>query len=127
MNSFISILSFQTSSCSGENLAGGLLAVSESKIWFKTSDLKLEIAQMLCGKPYKTELEQIIQLIHNHINHPTETTPKVFSDEYLAYLNRYSKGALQFSVPKPVGMPMDDAVFGMLYKQFIGEPPLVTA
>ncbi|TAG38092.1 MAG: hypothetical protein EAZ14_01680 [Runella slithyformis] len=127
MNSFISILSFQTSSCSGENLAGGLLAVSEGKIWLKTSDLKLEIAQRLCGKPYKIELEQIIQLIQNHIEHPTETTPQVFSAEYFSYLNRYSKGALQFSVPKPVGTFIDEATFDMLYKQFIGEPPLVAA
>jgi len=127
MNSFISVLSFQTSSCSGENLAGGLLAISEDKVWFKTSDLKLEIAQMLCGKPYKTELEQIIQLIQNHINNPTETTPQVFSFEYLSYLNRYSKGVLQFSTPKPVGMPIDEVIFEMLYKQFIGEQPLIAA
>jgi hypothetical protein len=127
MNPFISILSFQTSSCSGENLAGGLLAVSGDKVWFKTSDLKLEIAQMLCGKPYKTELQQIIQLIQNHINHPTEITPQVFSSDYFSYLSRYSKGALQFSAPKPVGMPIDEAVFDMLYKQFIGERSFIEA
>lgn len=127
MNPFISILSFQTSSCSGENLAGGLLAVSGDKIWFKISDLKLDIAQMLCGKPYKTELQQIIQLIQNQINHPTEITPQVFSVEYISYLNRYSKGALQFSAPKPVGMPIDEAVFEMLYKQFIGERSFIEA
>jgi hypothetical protein len=47
MTPFISVLSFQTSACSGENLAGGLLAVSNNKIFFKTSDFKLKIAEMI--------------------------------------------------------------------------------
>jgi len=127
MNSFISILSFQTSSCSGENLAGGLLAVSNEKIWFKTSDFKLEIAKLLCGGDYETMLKQIIQLIQNRIENPSKESAVLFSSEYFSYLNKYSQGILQFSPPKPVGLPIDDNSFDQLFKQFIGEKPLEIA
>lgn len=126
MSSFISVLSFQTSSCSGENLAGGLLAVSEGKIWFKTSDFKLEIAKMLCGQDYETMLKQIIQLIQNQIDTPSKNTQSLFSADYISYLNRYSKGVLQFGAPKPVGLPLNDTVFAGLFKQFVGDRPLQT-
>ena len=127
MTAFISILSFQTSSCSGENLAGGLLAVSNEKIWFKTSDFKLDIAKQLCGKDYENMLKQIIKLIQNHIDNPSKESAALFSVDYITYLNRYSQGILQFGAPKPVGLPIDDDMFNELFKQFIGERPLEIA
>ncbi|WP_221390320.1 hypothetical protein [Dyadobacter sp. NIV53] len=127
MKSFISILSFQTSSCSGENLAGGLLAVSDERIWFKASDFKLDIAKQLCGKDYETMLKQIIHLIENRIHNPSKESVALFSADYITYLNRYSQGVLQFGAPKPVGLPIDDDSFNILYKKFIGERPLEIA
>jgi hypothetical protein len=127
MKSFISILSFQTNSCSGENLAGGLLAVSGHKIWFKTSEFKLQIAKMICGQEYETTVKQITNLIQNQINSSQEESLTPFSSEYFSYLNKYSQGILQFSPPKPVGLPIDDSSFDELFKQFIGERVLTDA
>lgn len=127
MKSFISILSFQTSSYSGENLAGGLIAVSGNKIWFKTSDFKLQIAKMICGQDYETMVKQITNLIQNQINSPQIETFAPFSPEYFSYLNKYSQGILQFGPPKPVGLEIDDNTFDELFKQFIGEKALTDA
>ncbi len=108
-------------------MAGGLLAVSGDKLYFKISDQKLRIAEMLCGKPYRSELESTIRLIQNQVNQPVETSNQVFTREYIAYLNRYSKGAIQFGQPKPVAVIIDDALFEQLYQQFINERPLIEA
>lgn len=121
MNPFISVLSFQTSTCSGENLAGGLLAVSNDKIFFKTSDFKLNIAEMICGKPYKNTVMNILSLINSHIDNPTSETPKVFSAEYVKYLNKYSNGVLQFGEPKQVAADIDETLFTKLFLQFTGD------
>ena len=121
MTPFISVLSFQTSVCSGENLAGGLLAVSNNKIFFKTSDFKLKIAEMICGQPYKTTVTNILSLIQSHIDKPMAETPKVFSAEYVKYLNKYSNGVLQFSDPKQVATEIDEALFENLFLQFTGD------
>lgn len=125
MKSFISILSFQTSSYSGENLAGGLLAVSGHKIWFKTSEFKLQIAKMICGQDYETTVKQITNLIQNQINSPQKDAFVPFSPEYFSYLNKYSQGILQFSPPKPIALSIDDNTFDELFKQFIGEKALI--
>ena len=125
MNPFISVLSFQTSACSGENLTGGLLAVSNDKIFFKTSDFKLKIAEMICGQPYKTTVTNILSLIQSHIDNPIPETPKVFSAEYVKYLNKYSNGVLQFGEPKQVAAEIDEILFENLFLQFTGDKSAV--
>jgi hypothetical protein len=48
-------------------------------------------------------------------------TPKVFSAEYVKYLNKYSNGVLQFSDPKQVATEIDEALFENLFLQFTGD------
>lgn len=132
MKSFISPIYFQTNSISSEKLTGGLLLSSDKKNWLAFSKEKISIAEKLSGQDIKSLLDHTLSLLKNklsNVNNLIETGKNQlfelnhnFSEEYLSYLNRYSKGVIQFSKPKPIALIPSDEEFKNLYELFVGEP-----
>ncbi len=127
MKSLISIVYLQTNTVSGEKIAVGLLAISENEVFFQVSDQKLKLAGKLSNTDVLKHAEISFGLISNKVNennkeHKSHTLLKnhsVFTKEYISYLNKYSKGLMQFDTPKSFAGTIDKKMFKQLFEQFI--------
>lgn len=127
MKSLISIIFLQTNSVSGEKIAVGLLAISENEVFFQVSEQKLKLAGKLSNADVLKHAEISFGLISNKV-HETNKEQKshillkndtVFTKEYISYLNKYSKGLMQFDIPKSYAGNIDKKTFKILFEQFI--------
>jgi len=127
MKSLISIIYLQTNSVSGEKIAVGLLTISENEAFFQVSEQKLKIAGKLLSSDIVKHAEISFGLISNKVNeynkeqksHILLKSNTVFTKEYINYLNKYSKGLMQFDAPKSYAGNIDKKVFKTLFEQFI--------
>jgi len=111
MGSYYSILRFVNNSISNENIALGLIAISDSKLYFKASQKKISISKNLnpsSSKLLDFSLKQLIAFIKN--DKAKEKSHLFFNKkdvdiDYLIRLSNYHNGILQFS--KPVSLPID--------------------
>lgn len=128
MKSFISIIYLQTNSVSGEKIAVGLLAVSEDEVFFHVSEQKIKLASKLSNADVLKHAEISFALISNKVNETNKENKSqsllkndsLFTKEYISYLNKYSKGLMQFDMPKSYAGAIDKKVFKTLFEQFIG-------
>lgn len=129
MKSILSIIYLQTNSLSNEKIAVGLLAISESEILLELSDEKLKFGSKFTSSDIIKHLELNFGLIKNKVNqinnekksHNLLNDTNLFTKEYINYLNKYSKGFLQFDSPKSFAGNIDKLVFKNLFEKFIGK------
>lgn len=129
MKSLLSIIYLQTNTVSGEKIAVGLLAVSENEVFFQVSDHKLKLVAKLSNADVLKHAEISFALINNKVaetnkenkSHSLIKNDSLFTKEYISYLNKYSKGLMQFDVPKLYAGIIDKKIFKTLFQQFIGE------
>jgi hypothetical protein len=128
MKSLISVIYLQTNSVSAEKIAVGLLGISENEIFFQTSDQKLKLASKLSDSDVVKHAEYSFDLINNKVHETNKElssiallhSPSKFNKEYIEYLNKYSKGLLQFDLAKGYAATLDKKSFKQLYQQFVG-------
>ncbi len=128
MKSLLSIIYLQTNTVSGEKIATGLLTVSESDIFFKVSEQKIKLASKLSTTDLLKHAEISFALISNKVSetnkenksHTLLKNESLFTKEYITYLNKYSKGLIQFDLPKAFAGAIDKKTFKNLFQQFIG-------
>lgn len=128
MKNLLSIIYLQTNSASGEKIAAGLLAVSENEIFFKVAEQKVKLAAKLSDTDLLKHAELSFGLISNKVDetnkenksHLLFKNDSLFTKEYIIYLNKYSKGLIQFDVPKSYAGIIDKKMFKTLFQQFIG-------
>jgi len=128
MKSILSIIYLQTNSVSGEKIAVGLLAVSEKEVFFQISEHKLKLVAKLSNSDIMKHAEISFALISNKVtetnkenkSHSLLKSDSMFTKEYISYLNKYSKGLIQFDIPKSYAGTIDKKIFKNLFQQFIG-------
>jgi hypothetical protein len=131
MKSFIAPVYFQTNSISSEKLTGGLLVSSGKKNWLAFSSEKVALAGKLGGIDLKKLLDHTLELFSNKVKKVNDLTKDeesqlfqstiVLTSQYLEYLNKYSKGVIQFAAPKPISTVASDEQFQKLFELYVGE------
>lgn len=131
MNNFLSIIYLETNSITSEKISVGLLAVTPDEVFFKTSKSKIKIAEKLMGESVNSlvnfsfnTLEKNIQSANKDIKKAVTELFKAdhnFNKDYVAYLNKYSQGLLQFDAPKPYLSAIDKQSFEKLFIKYIGK------
>jgi hypothetical protein len=129
MKSLLSIIYLQTNAVSGEKIAVGLLAICESEIFFQASEHKLKLVTKLSNNDVLKHAELSFSLINSKIIdtnkennfHSLIKSDSLFTKEYITYLNKYSKGLIQFDTPKSYAGAIDKELFKTLFQQFVGE------
>ena len=129
MKSLLSIIYLQTNTVSLEKIAVGLLAISEHELFFQVSDHKLKLAGKLSNADVLKHAELSFALISTKVaetnkenkSHSLIKNESLFTKEYINYLNKYSKGLMQFDEPKSFAGLIDKKMFKQLFIQFIGE------
>lgn len=127
MKSLLSIIYLQTNAVSNEKIAVGLLAISENEVFFHVSENKLKIAAKLTSNDVLKHAELSFALIANKVaetnkenkSHSLLKNDSLFTKEYISYLNKYSKGLMQFDMPKSYAGLIDKKMFKILFQQFI--------
>jgi len=128
MKSLLSIIYLQTNTISGEKIAVGLLAISESELFFNVAEHKLKLVSKLSNTDIVKHAELSFTLINNKVaetnkenkSHSLIKNESLFTKEYISYLNKYSKGIIQFDAPKSYAGLIDKKVFKTLFQQFVG-------
>jgi hypothetical protein len=128
MKSLLSIIYLQTNTVSGEKIAVGLLAISENEIFFQVSEHKLKLAAKLSTNDIFKHAEISFALIASKVaetnkenkSHSLLKNDSLFTKVYISYLNKYSKGLMQFDMPKSYAGSIDKKIFKALFQQFVG-------
>lgn len=124
MKSFYSIIRFVNNPLSKENLAIGLIMISNNKLYYKFSNQKIQLVEKINPLNFKL-LEYTICKINNFIKNEIEQEVSLFSDEYkvnFEYLKRlsiYNNGFLQFDNPSVINMDFDHLKFNVFFDKYI--------
>lgn len=124
MKSFYSIIRFVNNPLSKENLAIGLILISNNKVYYKFSHEKVQLVNKINPLNFKL-LEYTIDKISNFIKNELESEISLFSDdnkvnfEYLKRLSVYNNGFLQFDNPSIINIDFDDVKFNDFFHKYI--------
>lgn len=124
MKSFYSIIRFVNNPLSKENLAIGLIMISNNKIFYKFSTDKIQLVNKINPLNFKL-LEYTVEKINNFIKNELENENSLFSDdnkvnlEYLKRLSIYNNGFLQFDTPSAINMDYDKVRFDDFFNKYI--------
>ncbi|MFZ2284317.1 MAG: hypothetical protein WAV86_10610 [Lutibacter sp.] len=124
MKSFYSIIRFVNNPLSKENLAIGLIMLSNNNIFYKFSNEKIQLVNKINPLNFKL-LEYTIDKISNFIKSELENDISLFSDdnkvnlEYLKRLSVYNNGFLQFDNPSIINIDFDEVKFNNFFHKYI--------
>ena len=124
MKSFYSIIRLANNPLSKENLAIGLIMISNNKVYYKFSNPKIQLVEKISPLNFKL-LEYTIDKINNFIRKEIEQEVSLFSDdhkvnfEYLKRLSIYNNGFLQFDNPSVINIDFDEVKFNDCFHKYI--------
>lgn len=124
---YLSVLKYVSNNLSGENIAIGLLAVSEDQAFFEISKRKLDLVKRLnsnAGKLIDFSVAQLNKLFKEDIKKSGQhklLQNKILSIDYLNRLSLYNNGVLQFSNPQSFNLVFEESDFNEFFKKFISD------
>lgn len=124
MKSYYSIIRFVNNPLSKENLAIGMIVISEGKVFYKFSKDKISLVNKI-NTSNSSLLEYTIEKVSNFIDLQLKEEVSLFSKEMsvnLEYLNRlsiYNNGFLQFDKPSVINLAFDTFRFHSFFSKYI--------
>lgn len=124
MKSFYSIVRFYSNSLSKENIAIGLIMLSEGKLFFKFSEEKIDFVSKLNPSSSKL-LNFSLSQIKESLIEPTLNDKKIIVDDelfnlsYLERLSNYNNGIIQFDKPSLVNQVYNEEKFNSFFDKYI--------
>lgn len=129
---YISVLKYVSNNLSGENIAIGLLAVSDKKRFLKISKSKLKLIKSLnadASKLIEFSLNQLNKIFDDDLKNFDQQkliNQNILSVEYLNRLASYNNGLVQFSSPQTFNMIFEEADFDNFFQKYISIEPEVS-
>ena len=115
----------------GERIAIGLVLVGENRVFLQFSKNKQSLLKGLLTANALGFLKETIRQITTESERVNQgkseffTEDKInnsiFSENYIAYLNRYSNNLLNFSSPSIIELEANEQLFGTLFKKYVDE------
>ncbi|MDP1747712.1 MAG: hypothetical protein Q8L90_19210 [Bacteroidota bacterium] len=124
---YLSVLKYVSNNLSGENIAIGMLAVSEEQAFFKISKRKIDLVKRLnadAGKLIEFSVAQLNKVFSEDIKKSGQHKllhTKILSLDYLNRLSVYNNGVLQFSNPQSFNVVFEEKDFEGFFKKFISD------
>ncbi len=124
MNSSYSLIRYYNNSLSKENIVVGLVAISNTNVFFKYSHFKLGLISKLF-KQDKNFIEFNLKKIQKHIETNLAPEDLFFDSNSLNFKNLldrlsiYNNGMVQFDKPVSVNKHIDKNFFENFYKNFV--------
>ena len=129
---YISVLKYVSNNLSGENIAIGLLAVSDKKRFLKISKSKLKLIKSLnadASKLIEFSLNQLNKIFEDDLKNSDQQkliNQNILSIEYLNRLANYNNGIVQFSSPQTFNMIFEEDDFENFFQKYISIEPEVS-
>lgn len=132
MNTFTTPIFIETNPLSKEKVACGLVAVTPEKVFFKSADKKVSIAETLAGDKYAGYFVDQLKTLKNGLKQEEQKRLKsgtmfgkdsLLNPEYFTYLSKYNAGPVQFGDVKPYAGVIDEAVFEQLFDELVFDEP----
>jgi hypothetical protein len=127
MDTTFSIIRFVNNPLSGENIALGLILLSNQEVYFKLSAKKIAFAQKLnpsSAQLLSFSLTQLQQFISKDVANDSNNLikcDKVIDSQYLNRLSVYNNGIVQFSKPSFLKASVDATLFEEYFQKIIGD------
>ncbi|MBN8670439.1 MAG: hypothetical protein J0L80_07115 [Chitinophagales bacterium] len=124
MSSYYSILKYVNNSLSDENIAIGLVAISNGKVFFQLSERKIGICKKLNPKANRL-VDFSLKQFSNYLEIDRCSDDRLFSFsksvdiQFLERLHAYNNGILQFSKPSFIKVVFDDNIFESYFERLI--------
>ena len=121
------MLKYVSNNLSGENIAIGLVVISNEQAFFKISKRKIDFVKRLnvdIAKLIDFSIAQLNKLFSDDIKKSSQQKPihtKILSIDYLNRLSAYNNGLLQFSNPQTYNLAFEESNFNEFFKKFIGD------
>lgn len=125
MSSYYSLIRYFNNSLSKENIVIGLIAISETNIFYKFSDSKIKFISKLNDNKddlLNYNLKKIKESLDLNINDRlfiTENSNNL--KHYIDRLSVYNNGILQFDKPIELKIEINKIFFDKFYNKYIGE------
>lgn len=123
----MSILKFVNNPISEENIALGLVVISNEKVFFKLSGQKIDLIKKLNSNSAKL-LDFSLNQLRNYLAHDLEDKSmdliefkSKVTKKFLDRLSKYNNGILQFSPPSYIKSEVNKELFNDYFLKFIGE------
>lgn len=125
MRSFYSLIRYCNNSLSNENIVIGLVAITETRLFFKFSDFKIGLINKLNNNNSIDLIKINIKKFSDLLN--SKKSENLFfkehcSDlsEYLERLSIYNNGLLLFDKPVEIFSDLDEILFNKFYIKIVG-------
>lgn len=128
MGNVISIVYVKTNSMVDEKIAAGVLAITDSEVFFKVSKQKMKIASLLVGKDAASNATLNLKLIKGAVDQENKTNEglnqdnpnALFTKKNLENLIKQSNGLISFGQPKPYAGLLGQTDFTDIFEEFLG-------
>lgn len=125
MKSHYSILRFVNNPLSRENIAIGLITISENQVRFRFSKEKVNLIKKLNPDSFELTnftLNKIQDSINSSIIHEGELlgNENIFNIDYIERLSSYNNGILQFDKPSAINIVFNESFFDSFFLKYIG-------
>lgn len=124
MKSYYSIVRFVNNPLSKENLAIGMILISENNVYYKFSKDKIALSHKI-NNSNSNLLDYTIKKISDFIDFQLKEEVSLFSKEvsvnleYLKRLSVYNNGFIQFDSPSVLHMSFNSSSFNDFFKKYI--------
>lgn len=124
MKSFFSLIRFVNNPLSRENIAIGLIVISQKEIFYKFSTNKINLVNRINPDNYKL-FEYTLQKIESFIEKDILDKTSLFSNDleinhsYLNRLSIYNNGFIQFDKPVGIDLDFDQFKFQNFFEKYI--------
>lgn len=108
-----------------DTITVALLAFNEQVKFYEFSLEKLKIARSILGENSMVYLEGALKSLKNSFVEESKKkeltfTDNLFSEKYIDYLSKYSRGLIRIGEPKGFAMELNEASFHRAFKSFVG-------
>lgn len=135
MKTFYSILSLNIKPEINERLSVGMIMVFKERVFFHFSKQKLLVIQKLVNRDiYKASVDYLKMVeksfsTNESLNQTTGIIPlkpeskydRIFSEQYIDYLSRYSNNLVSFSKPNFIDLDVTEHIFEILFKKLVDD------
>lgn|SRR5690606_24556432 len=125
MKSYYSLIRYFNNSLSKENIVIGLIAISNTRVFYKFSDLKIKLISKLSDNKddlLNFNIKKIKESLERNLD------DQLFIEEnannlkqYIDRLSIYNNGIIQFDKPIELNIDINESFFNKFYDKYIGE------
>ena len=125
MKSYYSLIRYFNNSLSKENIVIGVIALSNTRVFYRFSDLKIKLISKLSDHKeglLNFNIKKIKERLDLNVNNPLFIEENANNlKQYIDRLSVYTNGIIHFDKPIELKIDINESFFNKFYDKYIGE------